>query len=202
MNEILDRIRPSPVKKAVTPCDVSTRLRHALSLGGLSVRELTLRTYRGINDNEIQTRAAGVAFYAMLALVPFIGLILFMAVQLLPDLTGSLKVSQIGDRTVRPVRGDPQRHPPARRRPSEIQTQIGRLQDEPPVGFLSFGLVVTLWLASSIFVAIIDATNRIYGVRDRRNWFKVRLIAIAMTVVPAVHPDRLAADRSSPRRRS
>ena len=52
------------------------RLRQALSFGGLSFRELVIRTYRGVIDNEIQTRAAGVAFYAMLALVPFIGLIL------------------------------------------------------------------------------------------------------------------------------
>ena len=49
------------------------RLREALSLGGLSVRELASRTWKKILENEIMTRAAAVSFYAMLALVPFLG---------------------------------------------------------------------------------------------------------------------------------
>ena len=155
-------------------------------MGGLSVRELLTRTYRGFIDNEVQTRAAGVAFYAMLALVPFIGLILFLAVQLLPDLTGHNNTAQkIGNETVDQFEATLAQFLPAEAT-KEITNQIGRLQAEPPVGFLSFGLAVTLWLSSSIFVAIIDATNRIYGVYDRRSWIKVRLIAIAMTIIQAV----------------
>lgn len=161
------------------------RLRQAFTLGGLSVRELVIRTYRGVIDNEIQTRAAGVAFYAMLALVPFIGLILFMAVQLLPDLTGKPSVHRIGDETVSQFQATTAQILP-REASAAIEDQINRLQkNDAPVTFLSFGLVVTLWLASSMFVAIIDATNRIYGVVERRNWFKVRLLAIAMTVIQA-----------------
>ena len=34
------------------------RLREALSLGGLSVRELVLRTWEKVNENEIMSRAA------------------------------------------------------------------------------------------------------------------------------------------------
>ena len=162
------------------------RLRHALTLGGLSVRELCVRTYHGFNANEVQTRAAGVAFYAMLALVPFIGLILFMAVQLLPDLTGHAQTAEkIGNETVDQFQATLAQFLPSEAT-KEISGQIGRMQEQPPVGFLSFGLLVTLWLASSIFVAVIDATNRIYGVTDRRSWVKVRLIAIAMTVIQAI----------------
>ena len=164
---------------------VSTRLRHALSLGGLSLKELVIRTYDAVDKNEIQTRAAGVAFYAMLAMVPFIGLILFMVIQLVPDLTGRTSTAQgIGDRTVSQFEATIGQILP-KEATSEITEQISRLQEQPPVGFLSFGLLVTLWLSSSIFVAIIDATNRIYGVRDRRGWVKLRLIAIAMTVIQA-----------------
>ncbi len=157
-----------------------------MSLGGLTVRELTIRTYHGIDQNEIQTRAAGVAFYAMLALVPFIGLILFMAIQLLPDLTGqSAQGQEIGDKTVSQFQSTLTQILP-KEAASEIEAQIRRLKEQPPVGFLSFGLLVTLWLSSSIYVAIIDATNRIYGVSDRRGWIKLRLIAIAMTVLQAI----------------
>ena len=169
----------------MTPLRISTRLKHALSLGGLSLRELTIRTYYAVDKNEIQTRAAGVAFYAMLALVPFIGLILFCSVQLLPDLTGKARVGQdIGGKTVSQFETLLGQILPTEAT-GEITEQISRLQEQPPVGFLSFGLLVTLWLASSMFVAIIDATNRIYGVRDRRGWVKLRLIAIAMTVIQA-----------------
>ena len=156
-----------------------------MSLGGLSLRALVTRTYFAIDEHEIQTRAAGIAFYAMLALVPFIGLILFLAVQLLPDLTGrSTSGQQIGDKTVSQFQTTLAQILP-KEATEEITDQITRLKKEPPVGVLSFGLVVTLWLSSSIFVAIIDATNRIYGVRDRRSWVKLRLIAIAMTVIQA-----------------
>ena len=163
---------------------VPTRLRQALSLGGLSVRELLTRTYHAIDEHEIQTRAAGIAFYAMLALVPFIGLILFMAIQLLPDLTGQSSTGGIGDKTVSQFQSTLAQILP-KEATEEIQDQITRLKKEPPVGFLSFGLLVTLWLSSSIFVAIIDATNRIYGVHERRGFIKLRLIAIAMTVIQA-----------------
>src|SRR5947199_5726333 len=67
------------------------RLREALSLGGLSVRELALRTWKKVGENEIMTRASGVSFYAMLALVPFLALILTLTVQLLPNPAGSAK---------------------------------------------------------------------------------------------------------------
>ena len=165
--------------------NVSTRLRQAINLGGLSFRELATRAYYAIDENEIQTRAAGVAFYAMLALVPFIGLILFLAVQLVPDLTGRTSTGHaIGDKTVSQFQTTLTQILP-KEAAGEIEEQVRRLQEQPPVGFLSFGLLVTLWLSSSMFVAIIDATNRIYGVRDRRGWVKLRLLAIAMTVIQA-----------------
>ena len=60
------------------------RLREAWNLGGLTPRQLAVRTWRMVNDHEIMTRAAGVAFYAMLAFVPLLGLILTVVVQMLP----------------------------------------------------------------------------------------------------------------------
>ncbi len=161
------------------------RLREALSLGGLTPRELAIRTWREIDEHEIQTRAAAVAFYAMLALVPFLGLVLTLAVQLLPDLTGlTPKARGIGNLTVDQFRSMLE-HTLPHEASKEIVRQISRLQSEPPVGLISIGLAITLWLASSLFVAVIDAMNRIYGVRDRRGFVKLRLIAILMTLSQA-----------------
>ena len=44
----------------------------AMNLGGLTAREVAIRTWRGMNDHEILTRAAAISFYAIAALVPFL----------------------------------------------------------------------------------------------------------------------------------
>ena len=67
-----------------------------------------------------------------------------------------------------------------------IEDQITRIQEQPPVGLISVGLAVTLWLASSLFLAVIDAMNAIYGVAETRPFWKLRLTAIVMTMVQAV----------------
>ncbi len=165
--------------------NLPTRLRAALCLGGLSVQELSIRTWRAIDTHEIQTRAAAVSFYAMLALVPFLGLVLTLAVQLLPDLTGTAnQPNGIGDLTVEQFRATLQRALP-REASLEIEQQISRIQSGPPIGLISIGLAITVWMSSSLFVAVIDAINRIFGVTERRSFIKLRLIAIAMTIIQA-----------------
>jgi len=162
------------------------RLREAMTLGGLSVRELAVRTWKKIGENEILTRAAAVAFYAMLALVPFLGLILTLIVQLLPDLTGRTgNTVGAGNLTVGQLESTLKATLP-REAFGVFMDQIGRLQKDSHVGLISVGLVITVWLASSLFVAVIDAMNRIYGVIETRPFWKLRLTAILMTVVEAV----------------
>jgi membrane protein len=157
-----------------------------MSLGGLTTRELAVKTWKAMDDHEIQTRAAAIAFYAMLAMVPFIGLVLTVAIQLLPDLTGSsAKAKGLGNQTVEQFTSTLEKTLPPEAA-DEIKNQITRIQQDPPVGLISIGLVITIWLASSLFVAVIDAMNRIYGVKERRGFIKLRLIAIFLTVVETV----------------
>ena len=90
------------------------RLREAFTLGGLSVTEVLRRTWKAIQQYEIMTRAAAMAFYAMLAVVPFLALVLTLAVQLLPDGScppGSEGSGNIGRRrpSSRPSRPSPRR---------------------------------------------------------------------------------------------
>jgi membrane protein len=69
------------------------------------------------------------------------------------------------------------------------EDQIARLQKElrhrPPFGLLALSVAITLFLASSHFTAVIDAMNRIYGVLETRSLVKIRLVAVAMTIVQA-----------------
>ncbi len=52
--------------------------------------------------------------------------------------------------------------------------------------FLSFGLLATIWSASSGFMSLMDALSIAYGVKDGRNYVKRRAIAIGATLVAAV----------------
>ncbi len=49
-------------------------------------------------------------------------------------------------------------------------------------GLLSFGILFTLWAASGAFAALINALNRAYDVQETRPFWKVRGIAILMTL--------------------
>jgi membrane protein len=157
-----------------------------LSLGGLSVRELAVRTWAKVYENEIMTRAAAVAFYAMMALVPFLGVLLTITIQLLPDIKGPSGARiAFANKTVGELRETLHSFfPPEASR--VIEAQVTRIQEHPPGGLISLGLAMTLWLASSLFIAAIDAMDRIYGVTETRSFLKLRLTAMLMTIVEAV----------------
>jgi membrane protein len=160
------------------------RLAQAWNLGGLSVREVAVRTWRRIQDHELMTRAAAISFYAMLAFVPFLALVITVAVQALPDLTGRSGEAGMGDMTVGRFENVLKSSLPDEGY-KIVHDQIVRIQEDPPVGLLSIGLLITIWTASSLFMAIIDAMNVVYGVRETRPFWKLRLTAIVMTLVQA-----------------
>ncbi len=47
-------------------------------------------------------------------------------------------------------------------------------------------MLISIWLASSLFVAVIDAMNAVYGVEETRSMVKTRVLAIVMTLIQAV----------------
>jgi membrane protein len=54
-------------------------------------------------------------------------------------------------------------------------------QAEAP-GLFTFGILFTIWAASGAFAALINALNRAYDVQETRPFWKVRCIAILMTL--------------------
>jgi membrane protein len=145
-----------------------------------------VRTWTKLNENEILTRASAVSFYAMLALVPLLAIILTALVQLLPDITGAGgKTVGIGNITVNQLQETLRQALPEEGF-KVVQEQIKRIQKDPPFGLLSIGLVIALWTSSSLFLAIIDAMNRVYGVTETRSFAKLRVVAFIMTILQAV----------------
>jgi membrane protein len=147
----------------------SLKLREAWNWGGLTAKQLAARTYEAIDQHETLNRAAIVAYYALLALVPLLGLVMVIALNSASGIANQLLVlsQQVMPETAYAV----------------IEDQVRKIQAAPPVGVLSFSFVVLLWSASSLFFAIMDSTNAAYAVRDSRAWWKRRLQAIVLTLL-------------------
>jgi membrane protein len=147
------------------------RLREAWNWGGLSAKELAKRTWTEMDRHGTLDRAAVIAFYAMLALIPFIGVVLAIAMGWAGSICAQLP-------TLLPSL-------PAEAR-TLIADQVEMAANEPHIGLLSFSFLVLLWSTSSLFVTVMDGTNAAYDVRDNRPWWKRRLWAIVLTVVESV----------------
>jgi membrane protein len=53
-------------------------------------------------------------------------------------------------------------------------------------GYLSFGLLLAVWSASTGFLSLMDALTAIYGAKETRSYVQRRLVAITATFVAAV----------------
>jgi membrane protein len=150
----------------------SIRLKEAWNWGGLSFRELVVRTYQAIDQHNTLNQAAVVAFYAMLSLVPLLGLILAFALGIRTGV--SAQVDTLCEQLM----------------PKEayetVHNQIVKIQNSNPVGLVSLSILLLLWSASGLFVAVMDTINASYEVRDERPWWKKRLIAIVLTLVETI----------------
>jgi membrane protein len=65
---------------------------------------------------------------------------------------------------------------------SIITDQITKISQGEQTGLLTFGMLATLWSSSAAMTAIIDTLNSAYDVEEGRPWWKVRLIAISLTI--------------------
>jgi len=145
------------------------KTRQVVNLGGLRVIELGKRVWREVQEDNSLGYAAQLAYYFLFALFPF--MIFLMT------LVGYLPIPNLME---------------------EIMGLLGRILPENALGLvrdtvrevvskqrgglLSFGILLTLWSSSSAVTAVMDAFNRAYEVREGRPFWKVRLIAIALTI--------------------
>lgn len=130
---------------------------------------------RRIKDDEIFGRAAQLSYYFLLALFP---LLLFLI-----NILGHFaqQGTMFRERLLLYL---------AALMPASAFTLVHTTLDEISLsrgtGKLSFGLLAALWAASNGMGAISTTLNIAYGVRERRAWWKVRLISIFLTVALAI----------------
>jgi membrane protein len=161
------------------------RPRLSLSLNGLSARQLAIQTWERMEGHDAMIWAAAIAFYALFATVPLLALFLVVTVLQLPDLSGAGgRTSGLGNLTVDQLEATLKSL-----FPSEayvlVRDQIARIQSEPPVGLISAAVAVALWMVLSLSLTVIDALNRTFGVAETRPFVKLRLTALALTLLQA-----------------
>jgi membrane protein len=67
-----------------------------------------------------------------------------------------------------------------------ITEQMTRISNADNGGLLTLGVLGALWSSSSAMVSLIYALNTAYDITEGRSWWKVRLLAIGLTVLLAV----------------
>ncbi len=134
----------------------------------ISLRELLARTWREINEDNCFGLAAQLAFYFALALFPalifLVALASYFPRTVMNDVLAALA----------PIA------------PSEvvslIRTQLDAILAAEQGGLLTLGVLGAVWSSSGALTAIIDALNRAYDIEESRPWWKVRLIAMLLTL--------------------
>ncbi|MGH3086736.1 MAG: YihY/virulence factor BrkB family protein [Rubrobacteraceae bacterium] len=128
-------------------------------------------TVREFQRDDAMGLAAQLAYYLILALFPFI--------LVLVSLMGTFSNPELADEVLSYFR---------RVMPQEVYTLIDQYTGDiisgsrPAPYLLSFGILFTIWSASGAFSAFINALNRAYDVQETRPFWKVKGLAILMTL--------------------
>ena len=134
-------------------------------------KDILLRVYRGISEDRILLVAAGVTFYALLAIFPGIAALISIyglfadPASVAGNLDTMANVAPGGAIDV-------------------LREQLNRLASQGGatlgVSFL-VSLAISLWTANSGVKAIFDALNIVYGEEEKRSFFKLNAITLLIT---------------------
>jgi len=136
----------------------------------LTWREIFRRTlYEAFWKDNCLSLAAQLAYYFFFALFPTL---LFLVA-----LASYFPVATLIDDMFRTLGG--LLPPEALKLMTDQLVKISRSRD---VGLMSLGVLLAVSSSSAAMIAIIDTLNRAYDVEEGRPWWKVRMIAMALTV--------------------
>jgi len=138
----------------------------------LTWKDLTVRVAKEAMADNIFNLAAQLAYYFFLALFPAL-LVLVAIISFFPvhDLMNTI-VATLG-----------------RVAPPEVlqivRDQIEKIANGNKGGLLTIGVLGAIWSSSSALTAIVSALNEAYDIQEGRPWWKVRVIALGLTVAVA-----------------
>jgi membrane protein len=139
---------------------------------GMPLLDLIIKTAKEVMDDDCASIAAQLAYYFALALFPALLFVVALASYMPFDVVNDLVESM------------------AKFAPPEVMTIIrGQLESiaaGEQTGLLTIGVLGAVWSSSGAMTSIVSALNAAYDVPETRPWWKVRLIAIGLTVALVV----------------
>ena len=137
----------------------------------ISLWQLVRRTVSEVIADDVMGMAGQLAYFFVLALFPALIFFVSLVAYLPGDMPSQLVVA------LRPLL------PPAVI--DVVQDQINKLTSAEPHGLLTFGLLFAIWSSSAALIAITSTLNRAYDIEEGRPWWKVRIVAILLTLALA-----------------
>lgn len=147
------------------------RLESIWKLGGLTLSQLARRVVHGIQEDDLFGRASELAYNFLLALFPLLLFVLTL-VGLFASRSSELQSSLLayfGDFV-----------PPSAFQ--LLKTITIEMAANATKGKLTFGIVLTLWFASSGTSSMISTLDAVYHVPESRGWLRGRVIALGLTI--------------------
>lgn len=142
---------------------------------GLKVgwREIIRRTVKETLKDDAQGLAAQLAYYFFLSLFPTLLCLLALASlfplqNLVDDVTRLLAPVMPQDAV------------------GIIREQMLKIADRDDTALLSAGILAALWSSSAAMGALVNAMNRAYDIEEGRPWWRVRIVAILLTIGLAI----------------
>lgn len=137
-----------------------------------NVREFARRAWAKIWADDVTGLSAEMSHYFVLSMFPF--LIVLAAV------VGTLPFTNLWNAVLQWIT----LYFPRGSRHMVFQIVLSLTQGR--TGFLSIGIVTTIWAASSGLMSMIDALNKVYGVQETRGYLKRLGLAVLMVFVVAL----------------
>jgi membrane protein len=140
---------------------------------GMSWKEFFKALKAEYTRDKVGDTAGALTFFGVLALFPFLLFLVSLASVIIDPAQAEVLIKQLSQVA-----------------PKEVVTIIGErlhaLAEDNSVGLLTVGGLGAVWAASGGVVALMNALNTTYGVEEKRPFWKVRLIAISVTLVAAL----------------
>ena len=133
------------------------------------------RVAQRISDDDIFGRAAQLSYYFLLALFPLLLVLINVLGYMAQEGTAFREQLLTYLAAVMP-----------RNAIALVRTTLTEISEASGTGKVSFGLLAALWAASNGMGAISDTLNTAYNVKERRPWWKVRIISVCLTIALAI----------------
>lgn len=150
------------------------RNQRPLRLPATAWRKALKQTFKELRGNILTDRAAALTYYSVQAIFP--GLLVFVSII---GLTGRSVITTLVDDLHHVAPG------PAHTLLVSVLHDIGRTRSTAGV-LVAVGLIGAIWSASSYVGAFIRASNAIYGIKEKRSFWKLTPLRVGLTALLVV----------------